>query len=321
MTFHITTLGTSSATFGQGRFMTSHILNANERFFLIDCAEATQLQLLKYGIKTSRIDHIFISHLHGDHFYGLIGLLMSMALKGRETPLYLYAHYPLIDILTANFRATYSHLPFPLHFQPLNPHKPERLWEDDTLTVDSVILQHRVPCAGFIFREKIKPRRIIGEKLLKGMNSALIERLKQGEDVIFQGSGYPNKLMTKPPKVSRSYAFCSDTLPTPDIIPAIEGVNLLYHEATFDQSLTENALKHFHSTTVQAAEIARQAKVENLLLGHFSIRYASAQPLVNEAKSIFPNTKAAVEGGRFNLHINEENEIELQTEVLKAKGY
>ncbi len=320
MNFHVTTLGTSSALFGHGRFMTAQVLNANNRLYLIDCGEATQLQLLKYGVKSTRIAHIFISHLHGDHYFGILGLLTSLSLKGRNTPLHLHAPAGLQDILTTHFRVSKTVLDYPLHFHPIErSNAPEMIWEDDILTVETLPLEHGVPCTGFLFREKPKPRRIIGNKLPKDMPSETIEALKTGVDVEFDGEVYRNEEMTLDPKPSRSYAFCTDTKYLPELAPLIKGVDLLYHESTYTFELEEQAENYYHSTTLQAGQLALEAEVGSLLLGHYSIRYGDLKPLLLEARTVFPNSFLALDGGNYQLNISDEEEILLHKEILPKK--
>ena len=320
MNFHVTTLGTSSALFGQGRFMTAHVLNASDNLYLIDCGEATQLQLLKYSIKSTRISNIFISHLHGDHYFGLIGLLTSLSMKGRNAELHLHAPSALMDIITAQLQASDSELSYPLHFHPIEyGQTPKQIWEDATLTVEAIPLIHRVPCTGFVFKEKPKPRRVIGENLPQGIPSNKIELLKTGVDVEFDGQVYTNGYMTLPPKPSRSYAFCTDTRYMPELGEMLQGIDLLYHESTYTDRLIDKAHEFFHSTAMQAATVAEKAQAGHLLLGHYSIRYGDLKPFVQEARSIFPHSSLALDGGNYSLEIVDNQRITLNKTVIPKK--
>jgi ribonuclease Z len=319
MTFHITILGTSSATFGHGRFLTAQVANIHDRLYLVDCGEGTQLQLLKYGINANRIDRIFISHLHGDHYYGLMGLLTSMSLKGRQAPLHLHAHAPLLDVLVAHQRAAQAALQYPLHFHPLEPGQAGVIAAVPGLEVEAFPLRHGIPCSGFLFRETPKPRRIIGERLPQGMPSELIETLKLGQSVRFGGKLCAWEDMTLPPKPSRSYAFCSDTVYHPPLAEWVRGADLLYHEATYDSRLADKALAHGHSTAEQAAQLAMAAGARHLAIGHYSVRYADPALLLEEACGVFPPTWLAEEGKRFHLDIDPDMGIGLSCERLPAK--
>lgn len=320
MNFHVTILGTSSALFGQGRFMTAQVLNANNNLYLIDCGEATQLQLLKYGIKSTRISNVFISHLHGDHYFGLLGLITSLSLKGRNTELHVHGPAGLKQIIDVNLEVSDTQLCYPLIFHEIEyPSTRVTIWEDDTLLVDAVPLSHRVHCTGFIFREKPKPRRIIGQKLPEGMPSETIELLKTGVDVEFDGQVYENEEMTRPPKPSRSYAFCTDTAYLPELAAMLTDVDLLYHESTYTKELTEKAAEVFHSTATQAATVAAKADVGHLLLGHYSIRYGDLKPFVQEAKMVFAHTSLGLDGGNYSLDIVDNERITLNKTVLPKK--
>ena len=257
MTFSLTVLGSNAAIPANNRNLSAHLLNANERFFLIDCGEGTQFQLKRYHISCQRIRHVFISHLHGDHFFGLIGLLNSMHLLGRNEALHLYAPYLLQEIINIQLGASQTTLRFPVEFHPLKPDRYDLLFEEERISIHSFPLRHSIPTCGFIFREKNPPRKV-----------------------------------AEP----RSYAYCSDTGYSENIIPFIQNAALLYHEATFMQDLAAVALDKLHSTAIEAATIALKAHVKKLLIGHFSARYDDVGQLVAEARSVFPGTYPAEEG-------------------------
>lgn len=262
MTFSLTVLGSNAAVPAYNRNLSAHLLNINERFFLIDCGEGTQFQLRKYHISYQRIKHIFISHLHGDHFFGLIGLLNSMHLFGRKEELHLYAPSMLEEILDIQFQASQTQLIYPLIFHPLRVDQSEIILEEERVLVHSFPLKHSIPTCGFIFREKNPPRKV---------------------------------------PQARSFAYCSDTGYFEDIVPNIQQVLVLYHEATFMQEKAAAADEKFHSTAIEAATIAKKANAGKLLLGHFSARYDDLRPLVEEARTVFPESYPAEEGITLNI--------------------
>jgi ribonuclease Z len=273
------------------------------KHFLIDCGEGCQLQLARYEIPINKIEHIFISHLHGDHYLGLTGLLFSMHLQKRKADLHLYSPPGLNEIILLQLKYSGSVLNYPLHFHSFDPTQRYQLLENDALTVETIPLFHKLPCAGFLFREKPKQRRIDKERLVKGMLLQHIVSLKTGLDV-FDDQGklhYKNEDFTMDPKRSLSYAYCSDTAFFEPIIEQIRDVDLLYHEATFMDDELAKAIETKHSTAKQAAEIAKRSKAKNLLIGHFSARYKDLEPLLAEAKSVFENSSLAIEGQTFTI--------------------
>lgn len=302
-TFDVTILGCSSATPAYGRNPTSQIVQFFGNYFLLDCGEATQIQLRKFSIKFQRIDHIFISHLHGDHYLGLPGLLSSMHLLGRTEPLHLYAEQGLKDILDANNMHSHTVLHFPLVFHPLNPGLSEVLYDDRKITVRSFPMKHSIPCCGFLFEEKPRARKLIKEQLEKyNVPIADMESLKAGADFkTSAGEIIPNNEITMPAAPSRKYAYCADTIYFEDIIPAISNADLIYHEATFTEDMKDRAKQTMHCTAKDAATIALKAKVKKLIIGHFSARYKELTPLLEEAQQVFPNTVLAAEGTTFNV--------------------
>jgi ribonuclease Z len=303
MSFSVTVLGCSSATPAHDRYLSAHLLNAGGRFFLIDCGEGTQFQLKKYKLSMQRIRHIFISHMHGDHYFGLIGLLNSMHLHGRKHDLHLYAPPALKDILDAQFEASLTVLAFPLHFHLLSADSCRLIFDDEMLTVHSFPLLHSVPSCGFLFREKQPPRKIRKEILTRiDIPVEAIKEIKAGNDYIDpDGTLFPNASITLDPPGPSSYAYCSDTGYSERIIPWIHQVNVLYHEATFMQDMADLAREKLHSTARDAASIAVKSKVGKLILGHFSARYEDLQPLLREAREIFPESYLAEEGARWDL--------------------
>ncbi|MGB0523072.1 MAG: ribonuclease Z [Flammeovirgaceae bacterium] len=299
MKFEVTILGSNAATYAYGRHMTAQVVNHKERLFLIDCAEGTQMQLADYKIKKGKIDAIFISHLHGDHHFGLAGLLSSFHLMGRTAPLKVFAPKGLDEILTVTFRHSKTILSYPLQFTAIDTARFQQIYENDYLEVFTIPLEHRIECAGFLFREKPKPRKILADKLPTGFPFSLMDDLKAGNDVEAAGKVYKNKELTADPKPSHSYAYCSDTRYSERIIPKVANVDLLYHEATFLDEEAKLAAKTYHTTTKQAAKIAKLAYVKKLLIGHFSARYDDLKPCLLEAQAVFPESYLAIEGETF----------------------
>jgi ribonuclease Z len=296
--FELTILGSSSALPTSKRNLTAHVLNVYERYFLIDCGEGTQSQLRKNRIPFGRINHIFISHIHGDHFYGLFGLLSSFNLLKREKDLHIYAHSSLkkgIKYIMKHYEGQFS---YKIYFHDLKTDKVEKIYEDEYVEVMSLPLIHKIPVAGFLFREKPRLPNI-KKSYVKHYQIPIknIHQIKMGEDYQTEdGKIIPNSELTYMPYKQRSYAFCTDTAYNEFIIPWIENVDLLYHEATFKEEHRDQAENTYHSTAKQAASIARKANVKKLIIGHFSARYKSIEDLVTEATSIFPNTVAAEDG-------------------------
>jgi len=299
--FSLTILGSSSALPTSQRFPSAHVIHSHERFFLIDCGEGTQIQLRKHKIKLGRLDHIFISHLHGDHTFGLFGLLSSLNLIGRTHELFLYGPPELKLILDMNFEMFDIQLNYPLTFQEMNGQRSEFLYEDKWITVESFPVKHRIPTSGFLFVEKSLPRNLIKEKIDR-YDIPIKDRvkIKNGADFVSEnGELIPNSQLTLDPPVPRSFAYCSDTRFNRGMVSKIQGVDLLYHEATFMDEDRDRARETFHSTASQAARIASEAHVKKLVLGHFSARYKNLEPLLDEARAIFPNTELANDGDTF----------------------
>lgn len=304
MKFELTILGSNSALPTSKRFPTAQVLNVLERFFLIDCGEGTQIQLKKFRVPMSRINHIFISHLHGDHFFGLIGLISTFSLQGRTNDLHIYAHSKLEKIIRYQLDILESKLSYKLLFHNIFGKDVQTLFEDDAITVQSFPLRHGImPCAGFIFREKERPRHL-KKDMLDFYNIPIRVRhgIKLGDNYISEeGDLIPNERLTQASSAPRSYAFCTDTAYFPRIIPLIKQVDLLYHEATFLKNDEKRAKSTYHSTAEQAARIADEANVGKLLIGHFSARFHDLLGHLSEAKGVFLNTELAEDGCVFEI--------------------
>ena len=303
--FSLTILGSGGALPVSGKFPSSQFLQIGSSGFLIDAGEGVQIQLMKLGISNHRIHHVFISHLHGDHYLGLMGLLFSMHLSARKQELNIHSHTGLDEIILTQLRYAGSVLGFPVHFKHLKAGVSEEIIQQEDLIVSTIPLKHRVPCSGFLFKEKQGPFRIIKEKIPKEMLIQQILKLKAGEDVRDENGKilFPLNEFTLPPHRQRSYAYCSDTAPDDHVVQHINGVDLLYHEATFSSADSIRAAETFHSTAEQAATIAAKAKVGELLIGHFSARYKNSSILLDEAREIFEKTRIANEGNIFEINI------------------
>ena len=298
MSFKLTILGCNSAVPTVERHPTAQLLNANERFFLIDCGEGTQVRLKEYQLNFQRINHIFISHLHGDHYFGLIGLISSMHLLGRNKDLHIYAHRELKAIIDLQLSTSNTELNYPLFFHPISESNEQVLYEDDKISISNLILNHSIKCSGFIFREKKSDRKIIKEKMeVHNIPFDKYNGIKEGADWIADsGKVIKNSEVTIKNSLAHSYAFCTDTIYDETLIEKIKGIDLLYHEATFKKELEGRAKETGHSTTYEAATIAKKSEVKNLLIGHFSQRYKILDELLIEAKDTFKNTHLAESG-------------------------
>lgn len=261
------------------------------------------MQLMRYQANFHRINHILISHLHGDHYLGLMGLIFTMHLQRRTNDLHLYSHRGLDEIITTQLRHSHSAPSFRIIFHPLENGSRNVIFEDDHLSVETIPLVHKIACSGFLFREKTKPKRIDKTRLPEGLMIRQIAGLKRGEDVLDDNGNllYKNEQLTLPPRKSRSYAYCSDTAFDERIAEQVKAVDLLYHEATFTADEESKATETRHSTAAQAARIAQLAEVDKLILGHFSARYRDLAPILEEAKNIFPNTALAIEGEEWTV--------------------
>lgn len=296
--FEINILGCGSATPTVQHNPSSQVVNLRDKLYMIDCGEGTQLQLRRQKLAFNRLNHIFISHLHGDHCFGLTGLISTFALLGRVGTIYIHAHADLEKVLRPQLDYFCRDIAFDVQIEPFDTTRSEVIFEDRSLTVTSVPLKHRVPCAGFRFDEHPKDAHLIPD-MIKFYNIPLkkLQYIKKGGDFVTEdGTIIANSRLTKPAEAPKSYAYCSDTAYSEQIVPIIEGVDLLYHEATFANNEAKRAKETGHSTAAQAATIAQMANVKKLMLGHFSARYPDNSILLNEAKAIFPNTILANEG-------------------------
>lgn len=303
MPISLTILGSNAAVPAHQRNQTAQFLAIMHHAFLIDCGEGTQLRLKKYNIKANRINHIMISHLHGDHYYGLMGLISSMHLYGRKKDLNIYGPPGLLEIISLQLKYSETSLNYKVNFKEWTPNKVELIMENENLTVHTIPLDHRVDCAGFLFREKPKKRRIDKAKLKDNLTPLQIIGLKNGDDLTDTNGKViaKNKELTLDPHPSYSYAYCSDTRYNELIANQIKDVSLLYHETTFMMDMQERAANTYHSTTKQAGQLAKLANADQLIIGHFSTRYKELEPMIEETREVFSNSELAIEGRTFEL--------------------
>jgi ribonuclease Z len=301
--FELLILGTGSATPILERHPSAQILTVDNEYFLIDCGEGTQYRLLEQKIKHSRIRHIFISHLHGDHYLGLIGLLSSMNLNQRTEDMTIYGPNGLDEILTTQFKHSDTQLRFKLTFVATDTTAVNQILDHYAISVETIPLQHRIPCCGFLFREKNPQRKLRKDLLPDDFPIPYIKMLKGGIDVVdeFSGKTYLSAEYATDPVAPRSYAYCSDTAYLESNVPQLKAVDLLYHEATFSNEHKKRATETNHSTAEQAAQIARKAKVQKLIIGHFSSRYKILDVLETEATAVFANSHLAEEGKTYQI--------------------
>ena len=295
--FELHILGCGSALPTTRHFPTSQIVNVRDKLFMIDCGEGAQLQFRKSHLKFSRLNHIFISHLHGDHCFGLLGLISTLNLLGRTAELHIHSPKGLETLLTPMLDFFNRQMTYKILFHEFDTKEPMQIYEDRSLTVTTIPLRHRMPCCGFLFAEKRRPNHIIREMVdFYQVPVYELNRIKNGADYVTpEGKTVSNNLLTRPSAPSRSYAYCSDTIYLPSIVEQIKGVDLLVHGATFANEDAPRAKETFHTTAAQAAEIARKAEVKKLLIGHFSARYEDENILLQEASAIFPDTQLAKE--------------------------
>lgn len=301
--FEIRILGCGSALPTTRHQATSQVLNIREKLFMIDCGEGTQVQLRRSRLRFSRLNHIFISHLHGDHCFGLIGLISTYAMLERTAQLHIYAHADLQRLLAPQLDYFCKGMTFEVVFHPFNPSERTVIYEDRSVSVETIPLRHRLPTCGFLFREKPTSRHIRRDMIdFYQIPVYMINRIKNGEDYMLDdGTCIPCDRLTLPADPPRSYAYCSDTAYLPRIVEQIQGVDLLFHEATFASSEAVRARQTFHSTAEQAAKIALDAQVKKLVIGHFSARYETETVLLEEASAVFPNTVLAAENMKIEL--------------------
>ena len=300
--FGVTILGNNSAIPAFDRHPTAQIVTLNDNLFLLDCGEGTQMQIAKYRIKTSKINHILISHLHGDHYFGLIGFLTSMSLLNREKPLHLFAPEPLQKIIQLQLEVANTSLCYPLHFHAIEAEG--LLFEGNNFLIETFKTKHRIECWGFKISEKKMPRKINKEKVVAfEIPLAYYDALQKGNDYVNKdGRRILNHEVTISNTPNKSYVYCADTIYDEDLLSKIKEANLLYHEATYLMLDEEKAAKRFHSTSIQAATIAKLAQVNHLLIGHFSSKYEKLDDFLEEAKTVFEKTSLAIEGVTFKVN-------------------
>lgn len=297
--FAVTILGNNSALPAHERHPTAQVVTIDDQLLLIDCGEGTQMQMSRYKIKRSRINHILISHLHGDHYYGLIGLLTSYALQNRQTPMHIYAPPGLQHIIQVQLDVVHAILPFEIIFHSITDEG--KIIDEDKFIVECFHVQHRVPCFGFLVTEKKQSRKLDMDKIASyDIPYSFFERLTKGEDFYLpNGDCIKNEFLTKQNSTPKQYAFSADTKFYPPIADKIKHADLLYHEATYLDNLRDRAIDRFHSTSIQAAELAGLANVKKLIIGHFSSKYESLEEFLYEAIPVFPETALANEGVTF----------------------
>ena len=301
--FEVNILGCGSALPTTRHFSSSQVVNIREKLFMIDCGEGAQLQLRRSKLKFTRLNHIFISHLHGDHCFGLLGLISTLGLLGRTATLHIYAHPDLEKLLAPHLEFFCNGMTYEVEFHSIDPSKAEVIYEDRSVTISTIPLKHRIPSCGFLFQEKKTPNHIIREMVdFYKVPVFELNRIKNGEDYVTpDGTIVPNHRLTTPSDASRSYAYCSDTIYLPQIVDQIKGVDLLFHEATFLETHAARAKETFHTTAQQAGEIAQSAMAKQLVIGHFSARYEDESMLLKEAQQVFPNTVLAKENLKITL--------------------
>ncbi len=304
MSFDFTVLGSIAALPSLGKHPAAHVLNVHEQFYLIDGGEGVQVQLKRYGFNALRINHIFISHLHGDHFYGIYGLISSMSLLGRKTPLHIYAPAPIKQIIATHLDFFENNIAYKIVCVEIDTTSSSLIYENKVMEVYTIPLKHKIPTAGFLFKEKEPSLNVYKESIefyklsIKQVNAA-----KRGEDITLDsGELVPNHRIAYRPYKARSFAYCSDTAATKDIVPLIKGIDLLYHESTFLDADKKIAYATGHSTAKSAGYIAKISEVGRLLIGHFSMRYKEPISVFEiEAKQNFDNTSAVKEGEKYTI--------------------
>ncbi|HEY4194727.1 MAG TPA: ribonuclease Z [Mucilaginibacter sp.] len=301
MRFEVTILGSSSATPIFNRNPSAQALNINDHIYLVDCGEGTQQQMLRFDVKSSRIDHIFISHLHGDHYLGLVGLLSSMHLNGRSKTLKLFGPHELKEIVELQLKYSETTLQYDIDFVETHADKAEIILDNQDITVETIPLDHRIACTGFLFKGKKRLRKIIKERIAElDIPVEYYASIKKGSDYVSpDGKLYKNADLTLNPEEPKIYAYCSDTLYNEQYFDQINNADLLYHESTFLNNMLERAQTTYHTTAWQAGDVAVKTNAKKLLIGHFSARYKTLNELLEEAQSVFPDTELAIEGKTF----------------------
>jgi len=299
--FAVTILGNNSAVPAFNRHPTSQVVTLNGSNYLVDCGEGTQIQLINYKIRRSKISHIFISHLHGDHYFGLIGLINSLGLLNHQQELHVFGPSPLKEIIELQLKVADTKLPFAMHLHTIT--QATTLLDDDNVNVKCFRTNHRIECYGFAFAEKKQLRKLNPEKAKEfEIPAVFYERLTAGDDYIRKdGVVIKNEMVTIPGVPGRVYAFCADTKYDESLIPHIKGADMIYHETTYLDNLRERAESRFHSTSKQAAELAKKASVKRLLIGHFSSKYDVLDEFETEAREVFENTELALEGVAYQV--------------------
>lgn len=299
--FAVTILGNNSAVPAFDRHPTSQVITLDGNNYLVDCGEGTQIQLINYKIRRSKISHIFISHLHGDHYFGLIGLINSLSLLSHQQVLHVYGPAPLREIIELQLKVADTQICYPLHIHHITEAK--TLIDTDKLAVKCFPTNHRIECYGFSFEQKKQPRKLLPEKAREyDIPSVFYDRLTKGDDYSKKdGSLVKNEWVTEPAEPGKKYAFCADTKYDESLITHIEGFDMIYHEATYLDNLRDRAELRFHSTTRQAAMIAKKAGVKKLLIGHFSSKYDTLEEFEAEAREVFPETELALEGVAYTI--------------------
>lgn len=303
MSIRVRILGSNSAVPAHDRHPSAQLIEYGNTALLFDCGEGTQMRMLQHGVKRSKLEHILISHLHGDHYFGLIGLLTSLNLLGHNRDIHIYSHEPLQDIVRLQLEASRIQLRLSVTFHPLPADDVGVIIDEPTYTVTALPLSHRIPCCGFLFKEKPKPRKLDAPAARsKGIPHTAFQALKEGRDYVAKdGTIIPVSTVTTDPAPSHGYAYITDTLPVDQWDKYLQGIDLLYHEATFLHEGTAKAEETYHSTAQQAAITAQRIGAQQLLIGHFSAKYKDLTPLLEEARSIFPQTALAIEGTTFTI--------------------
>jgi ribonuclease Z len=298
----VTILGNNSAVPAFNRHPTSQVVTHDGNNYLVDCGEGTQIQMIKYKIRRGKISHIFISHLHGDHYFGLVGLLNTFGLLSHKQELHVYAPAPLQQIIEIQMQVAETVLPYPLHFHTLT--KPEVLVDNDKIRISCFPTTHRIECYGFLFEEKEGKRKLLIEKVRKlNIPISFYSSLQSGLDYITsRGQVIKNESVTASPERGKKYAFCADTRYDETMIPYIYGADMIYHETTYLDNMADKAFERFHTTTRQAGEIARKAMIKKLLIGHFSSKYNTLEQFESECRDVFPETELAIEGVTYEVH-------------------
>jgi ribonuclease Z len=297
----VTILGNNSAVPAFDRHPTSQVVTLDGQNFLVDCGEGTQIQMINYKIRRGKISHIFISHLHGDHYFGLVGLINSFSLLSHQQEMHVFGPAPLQQIIEMQLKVADTRLCYDLHFHTISGEA--TLVDNEKIEIKCFPTQHRIECYGFSFREKKKPRKLIIDSVKENsIPLHFYENLRNGEDFVTSaGEIIRNEWVTEEAPKGKTYAYCADTKYTETLIPHIQGADLVYHESTYLDSLRDRAEERFHSTTKQAALLAQKAGVKKLLLGHFSSKYDTLEEFEAEAKEVFTNTELALEGVTYKV--------------------